>query len=145
MEIARFIIGVILLVVAAVLATQLWKGNLLFLIAKPEQKKNKLYFPAGTSKTAQRAAWMMVAAATVIALLLAYGMSVLSGSASFTQVITFLSNASLIAFCLSVLWALLGQRDVQTYEDRFKTGGVRLILFTIVTCVVLTLLSLLFS
>ena len=79
MEIARLIIGAVLLVVAAALAVQLWNGRWLFLIAKPDKTKKGTFYPEGTMKTGQRAAWVMVTCFAVVATLMAYEMGVMTG------------------------------------------------------------------
>ena len=57
MEIARLVLGVLLLVAFALLTVQLYNGRWLFLIAKPEKTKKGTFFPEGTANTGKRAAW----------------------------------------------------------------------------------------
>lgn len=145
MEIARLVIGVLLLVVSAALAVQLWNGRWLFLIAKPENTKKGTFFPEGTAKTGQRAAWVMVACFAVVATLMAFEMGRMTGVAVFVQTATILSNIALVAFCLCLLWTLFSGRNEQSYQDRFKGGGTRLILLLLASCAVMTFVSLLFA
>lgn len=145
MEIARLIIGAVLLVVAAALAVQLWNGRWLFLIAKPDKTEKGTFYPEGTMKTGQRAAWVMVTCFAVVATLMAYEMGVMTGVPVFVQTASILSNVALVAFCLCLLWTLFSGRKDQSYQDRFKGGGTRLILLLLGSCVVMTLVSLLFA
>lgn len=145
MEIARLVFGVLLLVVAAALAVQLWNGRWLFLIAKPEKGKKGTFFPEGTIETGKRAAWVMVACFAVVATLMAFEMGKMTGVPVFVQTATILSNVALVAFCICLLWTLFSGRASQSYQDRFKGGGVRLILLLLGSCAVMTLVSLLFS
>lgn len=145
MEIARLVIGVLLLVVSAALAVQLWNGRWLFLIAKPESTKKGVFFPEGTAKTGQRAAWVMVTCFAVVATLMAFEMGKMTGVAAFVQTATILSNIALVAFCLCLLWTLFSGRKEQSYQDRFRGGGTRLILLLLASCAVMTFVSLLFA
>ena len=79
MEIARLVLGVLLLVAFALLTVQLYNGRWLFLIAKPEKTKKGTFFPEGTANTGKRAAWVMVACFAVTATLMAYEMSKMTG------------------------------------------------------------------
>ena len=145
MEIARLIIGAVLLVVAAALAVQLWNGRWLFLIAKPDKTKKGTFYPEGTTKTGQRAAWVMGTGVAVVATRMAYEMGVMTGAPVFVQTASILSNVALVAFCLCLLWTLFSGRKDQSYQDRFKGGGTRLILLLLGSCAVMTLVSLLFA
>lgn len=145
MEIARLVFGVVLLVVAAALAVQLWNGRWLFLIAKPEKSKKGTFFPEGTIETGKRAAWVMVACFAVVATLMAFEMGKMTGVSVFVQTATILSNIALVAFCVCLLWTLFSGRSSQSYQDRFKGGGTRLILLLLGSCAIMTLVSLLFS
>lgn len=145
MEIARLILGLVLLVVSAALAVQLYNGRWLFLIAKPEKTKKGTFFPEGTISTGKRAAWVMVTCFAVVATLMAFEMGVMTGVPVFVQTATILSNIALVAFCLSLLWTLFSGRKEQSYQDRFKGGGTRLILLSVASCAVMTAVSLLFS
>lgn len=145
MEIARLILGLVLLVVSAALAVQLYNGRWLFLIAKPEKTKKGTFFPEGTISTGKRAAWVMVTCFAVVATLMAFEMGVMTGVPVFVQTATILSNIALVAFCLSLLWTLFSGRKEQSYQDRFKGGGTRLILLLVASCAVMTAVSLLFS
>lgn len=145
MEIARLAFGAVLLVVAAALTVQLWNGRWLFLIAKPEKTKKGTFYPEGTMKTGQRAAWVMVACFAVVATLMAYEMGRMTGVPVFVQAATVLSNIALVAFCGCMLWTLFAGRKDQSYQDRFKGGGTRLILLLLASCAVMTLVSLLFA
>lgn len=145
MEIARLVLGVVLLVVSATLAVQLYNGRWLFLIAKPDKNKKGTFFPEGTISTGKRAAWVMVTCFAVVATLMAFEMGVMTGVPVFVKTATFLSNIALVAFCLSLLWTLFSGRKEQSYQDRFKGGGTRLIALLVGSCAVMTAVSLLFS
>lgn len=141
MEIARLVFGAVLLVVAAVLTVQLWSGRWAFLVAKPEKNKKGTFYPEGTMKTAQRAAWVMVACFAVVATLMAYEMAKMTGLPLFVQTATILGNVALVAFCLSLIWAVLGGRKQRSYEDHFKDRDVRLPLLLLACCVVLSIMA----
>lgn len=145
MDIARLILGVVFLVAAAALAVQLWNGRWAFLVAKPEKSKKGTFYPEGTMKTAQRAAWVMVACFAVVATLMAYVMGKMTGVPVFVQTATILSNIALVAFCLSLLWALFAGRKERGYEERFKDRDMRLPLLLLASCVAMTAVSLLFA
>ena len=134
MEIARLVLGVLLLVAFALLTVQLYNGRWLFLIAKPEKTKKGTFFPEGTANTGKRAAWVMVACFAVTATLMAYEMSKMTGVPAFAQTSSILNNIALVAFCLSE----------QNYRDRFKKDGVRLLVLLLGACAVMTALSILF-
>ena len=53
MEIARLVLGVLLLVAFALLTVQLYNGRWLFLIAKPEKTKNEMSKMTGVPAFAQ--------------------------------------------------------------------------------------------
>lgn len=144
MEIARLVLGVLLLVAFALLTVQLYNGRWLFLIAKPEKTKKGTFFPEGTANTGKRAAWVMVACFAVTATLMAYEMSKMTGVPAFAQTSSILNNIALVAFCLSLLWTLFAGRDEQNYRDRFKKDGVRLLVLLLGACAVMTALSILF-
>lgn len=145
MEIVRLILGLVLLVVSAALAVQLYNGRWLFLIAKPEKTKKGTFFPEGTIATGKRASWVMVTCFAVVATLMAFEMGVMTGVPVFVQAAAILSNIALVAFCLSLLWTLFSGRKEQSYQDRFRGGGTRLILLLVGSCAVMTVVSLLFS
>ena len=130
MEIARLVLGVLLLVAFALLTVQLYNGRWLFLIAKPEKTKKGTFFPEGTANTT--------------ATLMAYEMSKMTGVPAFAQTSSILNNIALVAFCLSLLWTLFAGRDEQNYRDRFKKDGVRLLVLLLGACAVMTALSILF-
>ena len=113
MEIARLVLGVLLLVAFALLTVQLYNGRWLFLIAKPEKTKKGTFFPEGTANTGKRAAWVMVACFAVTATLMAYEMSKMTGVPAFAQTSSILNNIALVAFCLSLLWTLFAGRDAR--------------------------------
>ena len=144
MEIARLVLGVLLLVAFALLTVQLYNGRCLFRIAKPEKTKKGTFFPEGTANTGKRAAWVMVACFAVTATLMAYEMSKMTGVPAFAQTSSILNNIALVAFCLSLLWTLFAGRDEQNYRDRFKKDGVRLLVLLLGACAVMTALSILF-
>lgn len=145
MEIARLVLGVVLLIAAALLAVQLYNGRWLFLIAKPEKTKKGTFFPEGTVNTGKRASWVMVACFAVVATLMAYEMGKMTGVPVFIQAASILSNIALLAFCLSLLWTLFAGRKEQSYQDRFKKEGTRLLLLLLGSCAVMTAVSLLFT
>ena len=145
MEIARLVLGVVHLIAAALLAVQLYNGRWLFLIAKPEKTKKGTFFPEGTANTGKRASWVMVACFAVVATLMAYEMGKMTGVPVFIQAASILSNIALLAFCLSLLWTLFAGRKEQSYQDRFKKEGTRLLLLLLGSCAVMTAVSLLFT
>ena len=118
MEIARLVLGVLLLVAFALLTVQLYNGRWLFLIAKPEKTKKGTF--------------------------MAYEMSKMTGVPAFAQTSSILNNIALVAFCLSLLWTLFAGRDEQNYRDRFKKDGARLPVLLLGACAVMTALSILF-
>ena len=127
------------MVAAAVLAVQLWNGRCLSLIAPPSKTKKGIYYPEGTIKAGQRASWVMVACAVSIAALVAYQMGKLAGSPLFVEA------ATLIAFCVSLVWCLFAGPKGTSLSERFRSGNGRLLLFLLASCIVLTLVSLLFA
>lgn len=145
MELIRFGIGIVLLVVSAALAVQLWAGRWQFLIAKPTQTKKGTFFPEGTKKIGQRVAWVMVACFAVTSTLLAFGMAQMTGNIVFLEAATLLNNITLVAYCLSIVWTLFSLRSNQSYREYFKSTGGRLFALVLATCAALTLLSILFS
>lgn len=144
MEIVRLVFGAVLLVVAGVLTVQLWSGRWAFLVAKPEKNKKGTFYPEGTMKTAQRVAWVMVACFAVVATLMAYEMAKMTGLPLFVQTATILGNVALVAFCVSLIWAVLGGRKQRSYEDRFKERDVRLPLFLLACCIALSVMAMTF-
>ncbi|BAK44540.1 hypothetical protein [Eggerthella sp. YY7918] len=145
MEIARFILGTVLLVVFGALALQLYKGRWLELIAKPEITKKGTFFPEGTTKAAQHAAWVMVTCFAIVATLMAYEMGKLTGMTLFVQIATVLNNISLLAFCGCLLWTLFAGWKKDNYASRFKTGRLRLFLLLLASCILMTAVSILFA
>lgn len=145
MEIARLVLGALLLAAAALLAVQLYNGCWLFLIAKPERTKKGTFFPEGTASTGKRASWVMVACFAVVATLMAFEMGKMTGVPVFVQAATVLSNVALVAFCLSLVWTLFAGRKEQNYQDRFKKDGVRLLVLLLGACAAMTAVSLLFA
>lgn len=145
MEIARLVIGTILLAAAALLSVKLYNGSWLSLIARPRVTKRGTFYPEGTINTGKRAAWVMVACFAVVATLMAYEMAKLADEQLFAQAATFLSNVSLVAFCASLLYTLFAGRSEQSYQDRFKKEGARLLLLLLGTCVVMTVVAVLFA
>ena len=145
MEIARFVLGTILLAAAALLSVKLYNGSWLSLIARPQVTKRGTFYPAGTINTGKRAAWVMVACFAVVATLMAYEMAKLTDMPLFAQASTFLSNIALVAFCVSLLYTLFGGRSEQSYQNRFKKEGARLLLLLLGSCVVMTATAVLFA
>ena len=145
MEIARFAVGLVLLVVSGALAMQLWKGNCLSLIAKPHVTKKGTFYPEGTKKTAQRVAWVMVACFAVVGTLMAFEMAKMTGMILFAQVASVLCNVMLLGFCALAVWTLFARTKAEGGASRFGGDNVRLTLTLLASCVVLTLLSLLFA
>lgn len=143
MNIACFIVGLILLVVSGALAMQLWKGNWLSLVAKPQVTKKGTFYPGGTSKTAQRAAWVMVACFAVVATLLAFEMAKLTGLVLLAQIASVLCNVMLIGFCVLAVWTLFSHTKGQGGFARFGGENMRLTLVLLISCAALTLFSLL--
>ena len=107
MEIARFVLGTILLAVAALLTVQLYNGRWLSLIARPKETKKGTYYPEGTINTGKRAAWVMVACFAVVATLMAYEMAMLTGIPVFVQAATIVNNVALVAYFASLLYTCL--------------------------------------
>lgn len=144
MEIARFALGIVLLIVSAILAVQLWNGHWQGLLARPEQTKKGVFYPAGTRKTGQRLSWVMVACFAVVATLMASEMGRLSGSALFMQAGFVIGGVALVAYGICVVWTVT--THCKTHERPYFThGGIRLIVTLLVSCVALTLVSLLFT
>ena len=113
MEIARLVLGVLLLVAFALLTVQLYNGRWLFLIAKPEKTKKGTFFPEGTANTGKRAAWVMVACFAGDGALMAYEMSKMTGVLAFAQTSILDHNIALVVFCLSSLDAVRGSRRAE--------------------------------
>lgn len=145
MVIVRFAIGIVLLVITCALALQLWNGRWQSLIAKPTVTKKGTFYPEGTRKTGQRAAWVMVACFAVVATLMAFDMAEMTGLALFAQIASVLCNASLVCFCILAVWTLFARSGEQDDTARFTSGKARLIALLLVSCIVLTLVSLLFA
>lgn len=145
MEIARFVLGTILLAVAALLTVQLYNGRWLSLIARPKETKKGTYYPEGTINTGKRAAWVMVACFAVVATLMAYEMAMLTGIPVFVQAATIVNNVALVAYFASLLYTLFAGRADQSYQDRSKKEGARLLLLLLGSCVVMTAVSVLFA
>ncbi|MEG1494283.1 MAG: lipocalin [Gordonibacter sp.] len=146
MEVVRIVLGVVLLVVTAALAVQLWKGRWLFLIAKPDKTKKGTFYPEGTHKSGQCVSWVMVACFAVIATLIAYQMGILSGSDLFAQAATILSNIALVAYCVVLVWAVFSSQKGKegSFRERFDGGSYRVLILLLGTCVLLTVIGLLF-
>lgn len=147
MEIARLVIGAILMIASGVVATRLWSEKWLFLVAKPQPKKKKRDpdFSPAAHKAGQRAAWVMVACFAVIATLLAFGMGQMTGVPVFIQTATILNNVALVAFCILVVWTLFASYKDQGGKGRFLDSMGRLAGLMLACCAILTVLSLLFS
>ena len=145
MDIARIVVGIVLMVAAAVVAVQLWNGRCLSLIAPPSKTKKGVFYPEGTMKAGQRASWVMVACAVSVAALVAYQMGKLAGNPTFVEAATLISNVTLVAFCVSLVWCLFSGPKDKSFRERFRSGNGRLLLFLLASCIALTLTSLLFA
>lgn len=147
MEIVRLALGIILLVVTAMLALQLWKGRWLFLIAKPDKTKKGTFYPEGTHKAAQHVAWVMVACFAVIATLMAFEMGKMTGSVLFAQAATVLSNITLVAYCVVLVWTVFSSQKGKggSFRERFDGGSYRILILLLGTCVLLTIVGLVLS
>ncbi|WP_080797373.1 lipocalin [Arabiibacter massiliensis] len=145
MAIARLVLGVVLLVAAAVLAVQLYNGRWLFLIAEPEKAKKGTFYPEGTARTGQRASWVLVACFAVTGTLMASEMAAVLEVPAFAQTAQLLNAVALVAFCAAVVWTLFGGRTDQSFQTRFKKEGARLLILLLACCIILTAESLLFA
>lgn len=147
MEIVRLALGIILLVVTAMLALQLWKGRWLFLIAKPDKTKKGTFYPEGTHKAGQHVAWVMVACFAVIATLMAFEMGKMTGSVLFAQAATVLSNIALVAYCVVLVWTVFSSQKGKggSFRERFAGGSYRILILLLGTCVLLTIVGLVLS
>lgn len=145
MEIVRFAVGLVLLVVSGALAMQLYNGRWLSLVAKPSVTKKGTFYPEGTAKTGQRVAWVMVACFAVVGTLMAFEMAKMTGMVLFAQIASVLCNAMLIGFCVLAVWTLLARTKAENGAARFGGDNARLTLMLLASCVVLTLVSLLFA
>ena len=144
MEIARLVLGVLLLVAFALLTVQLYNGRWLFLIAKPEKTKKGTFFPAGTRETGRHLSWVMVACFAAVATLMASEMGRLSGSALFAQAGFVVSGVALVAYGAFVVWTVAFHCKAHG-RPYFAGGSSRLAVTLAATCAVLTALSLLFA
>lgn len=144
MEIVRFAFGAVLLIVSAVLSMQLWKGRWLFLIAQPEKRKKETFYPEGTHKSARRVAWVMVGCFAVVATLLVFEMTKMTGNSSFGQVAATMNNIALVGYCIVLLWAVLSCRGGRGLREHLEGGGYRVIIVLIGSCAALTAMGLLF-
>lgn len=145
MEIVRFGVGLVLLVVSGALTVQLWNGNWLSLIAKPTTTKKGTFYPEGTRKSGQRAAWVMVACFAVVGTLMAFEMAKMTGLVLFAQIASVLCNVMLVGFCALAVWTLFSRSKGADGKLNFGGDNVRLTLLLLGSCVVLTLVSLLFA
>lgn len=144
MEIARLVVGLVLLVVTGVLTIMLWNGRWAWIIAQPQKTKKGTFYPEGTLKTAQRAAWMMVASFAVVATLMAWGMAQMTGMPAFVQTAEILGAIALVAFCVSVVATVLSARGERGILESFRDGGMRLPMFLLFSCTLMTFMSLMF-
>lgn len=145
MEIVRFGVGLVLLIVSGALTVQLWNGNWLSLIAKPTTTKKGTFYPEGTRKSGQRAAWVMVACFAVVGTLMAFEMAKMTGLVLFAQIASVLCNVMLVGFCVLAVWTLFSRSKGADGKLNFGGDNVRLTLLLLGSCVVLTLVSLLFA
>ncbi|CAK7006487.1 MAG: hypothetical protein PEGG_00234 [Paraeggerthella hongkongensis] len=145
MEIVRFGVGLVLLIVSGALTVQLWNGNWLSLIAKPTTTKKGTFYPEGTRKSGQRAAWVMVACFAVVGTLMAFEMAKMTGLVLFAQIASVLCNVMLVGFCVLAVWTLFSRSKSADGKLNFGGDNVRLTLLLLGSCVVLTLVSLLFA
>lgn len=145
LALARYVVGLVLLGVSCALALQLWNGRWQSLIAKPSVTKKGTFYPEGTRKAGQRVAWVMVACFAAVATLMAFDMAKMAGLVPFAQVASLLCNAALVCFCILAVWALFARSGEQDAGTRFGTGKARVALLLLASCVVLTLVSLLFA
>ncbi len=144
MEIARLVLGVVLLAVTGVLTIQLWRGQWLFLVTKPQVEKKGTFYPEGTHKSGQRVAWVMVACFAVIATLLAFEMARMTGNDLFAQVATLLNNIALLAYCVILVWTVIAAGRGKDFRSRFADGNYRMLLLLLASCIVMTVVGLLF-
>ncbi|MBU5404415.1 lipocalin [Paraeggerthella hongkongensis] len=145
MEIVRFGVGLVLLIASGALTVQLWNGNWLSLIAKPTTTKKGTFYPEGTRKSGQRAAWVMVACFAVVGTLMAFEMAKMTGLVLFAQIASVLCNVMLVGFCVLAVWTLFSRSKGADGKLNFGGDNVRLTLLLLGSCVVLTLVSLLFA
>ncbi|RDB59604.1 lipocalin [Paraeggerthella sp.] len=145
MEIVRFGVGLVLLIASGALTVQLWNGNWLSLIAKPTTTKKGTFYPEGTRKSGQRAAWVMVACFAVVGTLMAFEMAKMTGLVLFAQIASVLCNVMLVGFCILAVWTLFSRSKGADGKLNFGGDNVRLTLLLLGSCVVLTLVSLLFA
>ena len=143
MEIVRFGVGLVLLIASGALTVQLWNGNWLSLIAKPTTTKKGTFYPEGTRKSGQRAAWVMVACFAVVGTLMAFEMAKMTGLVLFAQIASVLCNVMLVGFCILAVWTLFSRSKGADGKLNFGGDNVRLTLLLLGSCVVLTLVSLL--
>lgn len=76
---------------------------------------------------------------------MAYEMAMLTGIPVFVQAATIVNNVALVAYFASLLYTLFAGRADQSYQDRFKKEGARLLLLLLGSCVVMTAVSVLFA
>ncbi|MDY3981132.1 MAG: lipocalin [Paraeggerthella sp.] len=145
MEIVRFGVGLVLLIASGALTVQLWNGNWLSLIAKPTTTKKGTFYPEGTRKSGQRAAWVMVACFAVVGTLMAFEMAKMTGLVLFAQIASVLCNVMLVGFCILAVWTLFSRSKGADGKLNFGGDNVRLTLLLLGSCVVLTLVSLVFA
>ncbi|MGO5315881.1 lipocalin [Paraeggerthella sp. LCP19S3_G8] len=145
MEIVRFGVGLVLLIASGALTVQLWNGNWLSLIAKPTTTKKGTFYPEGTRKSGQRAAWVMVACFAVVGTLMAFEMAKMTGLVLFAQIASVLCNVMVVGFCILAVWTLFSRSKGADGKLNFGGDNVRLTLLLLGSCVVLTLVSLLFA
>ena len=145
MEIVRFGVGLVLLIASGALTVQLSNGNWLSLIAKPTTTKKGTFYPEGTRKSGQRAAWVMVACFAVVGTLMAFEMAKMTGLVLFAQIASVLCTVMLVGFCVLAVWTLFSRSKGADGKLNFGGDNVRLTLLLLGSCVVLTLVSLLFA
>ena len=127
MEIVRFGVGLVLLIASGALTVQLWNGNWLSLIAKPTTTTTKkgTFYPEGTRKSGQRAAWVMVACFAVVATLMAFEMAKMTGLVLFAQIASVLCNVMLVGFCTLAVWTLFSRSKGADGKLNFGGDNVR--------------------
>ncbi|NHM17048.1 hypothetical protein GMI69_10430 [Eggerthellaceae bacterium zg-887] len=136
------IVGAIVMVACGTLATRLWKGQSLHLVAVPVTKKKRTYFTEANERSAQRVSWVCVALFGVLLTALMLAMSSLTDNQAFMHLANLLNIGMLVVFAAVVVWAAWAQYRANGGRLSFdKSADRRYLLCLIAAIAVSTVFS----
>lgn len=144
MDTMRSIFLLVMTAASLIVAWQLSREKWLELVAKPFTKKGKVLIPGWAPTVAIRVCALCAVCSVSYASLLFYDVAAMTNAAVLGQVMSVVSNISLLAFIACVVWTYLTMMRELGEHAKFSRDGVRVTVIILLQVVLLTVSSVLF-